>query len=52
MLGHILDYAAGFKQREMGVMLVADLHRAVGQELFAVPQFADWAQRIGDILVY
>ncbi len=52
LLGHVLDYASCFKQREMGVMLVSDLHRAVGQDLFAVPQFADWAQQIGDILVY
>jgi hypothetical protein len=51
MLGHILDYAGVFKQREMGVMLVSDLHRATGAKLFAVPQFANWAERIGDILV-
>ncbi len=52
ILGNILDYANCFRQREMGVMLVADLHRAIGQELFAVPRFADWAEKIGDILVY
>jgi hypothetical protein len=52
ILGNILEYANVFKQREMGVMLVSDLHRAVGAELFAVPQFAGWAQKIGDILVY
>jgi hypothetical protein len=51
MLGHILDYATAFKQREMGVMLVSDLHRATGAKLFAVPQFANWAEQIGDILV-
>ena len=51
MLGHILDYASVFKQREMGVMLVSDLHRATGAKLFAVPQFANWAEQIGDILV-
>ena len=51
MLGHILDYAGVFKHREMGVMLVADLHRAIGAKLFAVPQFSDWAETIGDILV-
>ena len=50
-LGHILDYATAFKQREMGVMLVSDLHRATGAKLFAVPQFANWAEQIGDILV-
>jgi len=52
ILGNIIDYANVFKQREMGVMLVADLQRALGAELFAVPQFADWAEKIGDILVY
>jgi len=52
MLGNIIDYANCFKQREMGVMLVSDLHRTIGAELFAVPQFADWAGKIGDILVY
>jgi hypothetical protein len=52
ILGNILDYAALFEQREMGVMLVADLQRAIGHELFAVPQFAGWAETVGDILVY
>ncbi len=52
ILGNILDYAAVLKQREMGVMLVSDLQRAIGHELFAIPQFADWAETIGDILVY
>ena len=52
ILGNILSYANVFKQREMGVMLVSDLQRALGPELFAVPQFADWAEKIGDILVY
>jgi hypothetical protein len=52
ILGNILDYANCFKQREMGVMLVSDLHRAIGAELFSVPQFANWAEKIGDILVY
>jgi len=52
ILGNILAYANVFKQREMGVMLVSDLQRAIGQELFAVPQFADWAENISDILVY
>lgn len=52
ILGNILNYANRFKQREMGVMLVSDLHRAIGAELFSVPQFSDWAEKIGDILVY
>jgi hypothetical protein len=50
VLGHILDYADCFPQREMGVMLVADLHRVIGPGLFAVPQFAAWAEQVGDLL--
>jgi hypothetical protein len=36
-LANILKYAARYPQREMGVMLVTDLHRAVGNRLFAAP---------------
>ena len=50
--GHILNYAAAFPQKEMGVMLVSDLLRAVGDEIFAQPEFGDWAEAIGDILLY
>ncbi len=50
--GHILDYAKRFRQREMGVMLVSDLHRAIGEALFGVPQFAPWAQSISDVLLF
>jgi hypothetical protein len=50
--GHILNFAGLFKHREMGVMLVSDMQRAIGSELFEVPQFAQWAQAIGDIMLY
>jgi MoxR-like ATPase len=50
--GHILRYAQRFPQREMGVMLVSDLHRAVGRPLFAVPAFAEWANSITDLVLY
>ncbi|MGB1010192.1 MAG: AAA family ATPase [Thiolinea sp.] len=50
--GYILKYASAFPLREMGVMLVSDMLRAVGDELFAVPEFSDWAETIGDILLY
>lgn len=50
--GHILNFAGLFKHREMGVMLVSDMQRAIGSELFEVPQFAQWAQVIGDIMLY
>ena len=52
IVGHILDYASTFPQKEMGVMLVSDMHRAVGEALFQVPQFADWANLIADVMLY
>jgi len=50
--GHILDYAGRFPQREMGVMLVSDMHRAIGEDLFATPQFARWAKTVADVMLY
>ncbi len=50
--GNILDYASRFPQREMGVMMVSDMHRAIGQDIFAVPQFATWADKIADLMLY
>jgi hypothetical protein len=52
VIGHILDYAGTFPQREMGVMLVSDLHRAIGEMLFTVPQFGTWANAIADVMLY
>ncbi len=52
IIGNILNYAAGFPQKEMGVMLVSDMHRAVGEALFQVPQFSDWANLIADVMLY
>ncbi len=52
VIGHILEYANRFPQKEMGVMLVSDLHRAIGERLFSVPQFADWATAIGEVMLY
>jgi len=52
IIGHILDYAGKFPQREMGVMLVSDLHRAIGEQLFSVPQFGTWANAIADVMLY
>ncbi len=50
--GNILKYAQRFPQREMGVMLVSDMHRNIGQALFATPQFAQWANQVADIVLY
>ncbi|HIQ15609.1 MAG TPA: ATPase, partial [Leucothrix sp.] len=50
--GHILNYATVFRQKEMGVMLISDMLRAIGDDLFSVPEFAQWASSIGDIMLY
>ena len=50
--GHILNYAAVLPMREMGVMLVSDMHRAIGDDIFAVPEFSNWAEAIGDLMLY
>ncbi len=50
--GRILDYAGRFPQREMGVMLVSDMHRAVGARLFELPQFSVWAKSVADVMVF
>ena len=51
-LGNVLKYAKNFPQREMGVMLVTDLHRAVGQPLFQVPEFTAWANSVAELMLY
>lgn len=50
--GHILNYAKAFSLKEMGVMLVSDMLRAIGDDMFSVPEFANWAESIGDIMLY
>jgi len=47
----ILRYAERFPQKEMGVMLVADLHRAIGPDLFAAEGFPQWAHHVADVLL-
>ena len=50
--GYILDYASSFPQKEMGVMLVTDMHRAIGEDIFSVPQFARWSNDVADLMLY
>jgi hypothetical protein len=50
--GNILSYADSFPAREMGVMLVADLQRAIGEGLFQLPQFKQWAKNVADVMLY
>jgi hypothetical protein len=48
--GNILNFARDFPQKELGVMLVSDMQRAIGEEIFAIPEFADWARKIADTM--
>ncbi|MDH5180697.1 MAG: AAA family ATPase [Gammaproteobacteria bacterium] len=52
VIGNILTYAGRFPQREMGVMLVSDMHRAIGAVLFTVPEFTAWSIAIADLMLY
>ncbi|HYA39164.1 MAG TPA: MoxR family ATPase [Candidatus Methylomirabilis sp.] len=52
VFGNILDYAGRFPSREMGVMLVSDMQRAVGEKLFQLPQFAQWAKKIANVMIF
>ena len=50
--GNILNYANKFPQREMGVMMISDMHRAIGEKMFTLPEFAMWADSVADLMVY
>ena len=52
LYGNVLRYARRFPQREMGLMLVSDLQRSIGKPLYQVPEFAEWAASISDLLLY
>ena len=52
VIGNILRYARELPQRELGVMLVTDLHRSIGRPLYALPEFAEWAQSVSDLLLH
>jgi len=52
VFGNILRYARAFPQRELGVMLVTDMHRSIGRPLYAVPEFKEWAQSVTDLLFF
>jgi len=51
-VANVLAFARRFRQRELGVMLVTDLARTLGRPLYDVPQFAEWAEEVGDLLAY
>lgn len=50
--GNILNYANKFPQREMGVMMISDMHRAIGEKMFSLPEFASWADSVADLMLY
>ena len=50
--GNILRYARGFAQRELGVMLVTDMQRCVGRPLIDVPEFGEWADSVGELVLF
>ena len=52
VMGKILAYAKRFRQKEMGVMMVSDMHRAIGEEIFTVPEFSDWANDIAELMIF
>ena len=50
--GNILNYANQFPQREMGVMMISDMHRVIGEKMFSLPEFASWADSVADLMLY
>ena len=52
VMGKILGFAKKFRQKEMGVMMVSDMHRAIGEDIFSVPEFSDWANDIAELMIY
>ncbi|MBT7498311.1 MAG: AAA family ATPase [Candidatus Thioglobus sp.] len=48
--GNILNFARDFPQKELGVMLVSDMQRAIGEDIFEIPEFANWASKIADTM--
>ncbi|MCC7456779.1 MAG: AAA family ATPase [Nitrospira sp.] len=52
VMRNVLRYARELPQRELGVMLVADMQRTIGQPLYALPEFKDWAQSVSELLLF
>ena len=48
--GNILNFASNFPQKELGVMLVSDMQRAIGEDIFSVPEFSNWATKIASVM--
>ncbi|MDH5229719.1 MAG: MoxR family ATPase [Gammaproteobacteria bacterium] len=52
VIGRVLNYALNFPQKEMGVMLVSDLQSAVGDIIFEIPEFDQWADAVAEVMLY
>lgn len=52
IIGNILNYARRFPQKEMGVMMVSDMHNALGQSLFSIAEFASWSNDVAELILY
>jgi MoxR-like ATPase len=52
VLGAALNLARRFKHREIGVMLVTDLHRVHGKPFYDIPEFAEWAAEVRDLVSF
>ncbi len=48
--GNILNFARDFPQLELGVMLVSDMQRAIGEDIFNIPEFSNWSNKIADVM--
>lgn len=48
--GNILNFAKTLKQQELGVMLVGDMARTIGDGIFAIAEFESWAEKIADVI--
>lgn len=51
-LNCLLTFAETFPAREMGVLLVADLYKTLGERLLHLDAFTPWAAQHADLLVY
>ena len=48
--GNILKFASTFPQKEMAVMLVLDMQRALGTAIFEVAEFKIWAEEVAEAM--
>ena len=48
--GNILNFAKNLKQQELGVMLVSDMARTIGDGIFALPEFESWGEKVADVI--